>query len=80
MDCIEGSSDVSGRASVGAINLSSRPSSVPTTATTTAAAALTTSTNCNNVDGEMQDESVSYKYWICVLNVWTMFLNEVFVL
>ena len=60
MDCIEGSSDVSGRGSVGAINLSSRPSSAPTATTTAAAALTTTTTNSNNTEGDMQEESVSF--------------------
>ena len=57
MDCIEGSSDVSGGT---AINLSSRPSSAPTAATATTAS--TTAANCNNtatMDGEIQEENVS---------------------
>ena len=60
MDCIEGSSDVSGGT---AINLSSRPSSAPTAATAAASTtATTTAANCNNtttMDGEIQEENVS---------------------
>jgi len=60
MDCIEGSSDVSGGT---AINLSSRPSSAPTAATAAASTTTTTTAaNCNNtatMDGEIQEENVS---------------------
>lgn len=66
MDCLEGSSDVSGTASVGAINLSSRPSSAPTsTALTSGSVAATVAPSSNNnnnaanSEGEMNEESVS---------------------